>query len=102
MIRDKSKKVRSVAYHRISKARREFENTASSSIVRQFVLPKIKFTVNNYYDLINWTKVQVTDPPLTMKYSLHDLRSLVDDGESLPLWKSENFRLPCHTQTVER
>lgn len=103
MIRDKKKKIRQLAFQRISKARKNRDKKSiASNGVRQFVVPEIKFDAKNYNSLINWTKTQVTEPPLTMKFSLQDLQTLAECGQDSALWKSERFSIPCHTQAVER
>ncbi len=101
MIRDKNKKIRSVAYQRILKCRTN-QNKRTDSQVRKFVVPEIKFGAKNYQTMINWTQTQITEPPLTMKFSLQELRDLVDNGEKSAIWNSAEFSIPCHTQAVER
>lgn len=101
MIRDKSKKIRSLAYQRILKARKN-HNRKPVDGVRKFLVPEIKFGAKNYYTLINWTQTQITEPPLTMKFSLQDLKDIAENGENSVLWQSEQITIPCHTQAVER
>lgn len=101
MIRDKNKKIRSVAYQRILKYRTN-QNKRTENQVRKFFVPEIKFGAKNYNTMINWTQTQITEPPLTMKFSLQELRDLVDNGEQSAIWHSTEFSIPCHTQAVER
>jgi len=49
--------------------------------------------------MLDWTKVQVTEPPLTEDISDADIRLYVKNGGESAL---EFPRFPCHTQTVER
>lgn len=97
MISDECKKVRSPFSHRIVKARQEA--SVSSKGVRQFIVPEINLTAKSYYSLITWTKIEITEPPLTKNFSLEEL---VENGENSALWKAEQFSIPCHTQAVER
>lgn len=53
-------------------------------------------------DIINWNKVEITEPPLTQKLSESELRDLVQKGDKSELWNAEIFQLPCHTQATER
>lgn len=101
MIRDKNKKIRSVAYQLILKCRAN-HNKRTDNCVRKFVVLEIKFRAKNYHTLINWTQTQITEPPLTMKFSLQDLRDLAENGDQSSIWHSEEFSIPCHTQAVER
>jgi len=50
-------------------------------------------------DVINWTKVDVTEPPLVAQFSPDDLQCVVNEG------LGDKFlipRLSCHSQAVER
>lgn len=103
MIRDKNKKIRTLAYRRILKARMNRDNKpVSLNGVRKFVVPEIKFGAQNYHSMINWTTTQITEPPLTTKFSQQELQALAENGEHSALWHSEQFSIPCHTQAVER
>jgi hypothetical protein len=65
-------------------------------------VPKINFNGEKYYDIIDWKKVEITEPPLTKTLSEEELMDIVSKGENSELWHSEIFQLPCHTQAVER
>jgi len=67
--------------------------------VRIFRVPEINFDASNYMDIINWTKVDVTEPPLVAHFSPDDLQCIAKEG----LGDKFSFpRLSCHTQAVER
>lgn len=48
--------------------------------------------------MIDWSKENITEPPLITKYSNEELLNLVSAGSSFLEFES----LPCHTQAVER
>ena len=60
--------------------------------LRPYQLPVINFDAEHYTQLINWSQVYITEPPLTSSLSESELRSI---GESMPPY-------PVHTQAVER
>ena len=88
MLTDESIKIKMKAINWIKKAR----NAEASNQIRQFIRPKEYFNMNakHYSELIDWKKVKITEPPLTMEYTLQELK---------------NFEAPnydCHSQSVER
>ena len=76
--------------------------SSNSSAVRQFTVPEINFKTNSYHQLINWQKVEITEPPLIIGVNSEELLKLVQYGSFAELSKSPIFQLPCHTQSVER
>lgn len=98
MLHDDHKNVRNLAFERIMNARK----LQKSQTPRRFTVPTLNFGAKVYYDLINWTKVNITEPPLTKKLNKSELRDLVENGEKSELWEAEIFQLPCHTQATER
>ncbi|GBM01118.1 hypothetical protein AVEN_27220-1 [Araneus ventricosus] len=61
MLADERRHIRELDVRSIIKAR------GSSSTVqrRLFVVPKLNFKANQYIDMIDWFKCDVTEPPLT-------------------------------------
>ena len=76
----------------IRAARRNYDSTAHP---RQFRPPVINFKANIYCDMVDWTKEQVTEPPLTMDLDDRELLNIIEKPLHLPHY-------PCHTQHVER
>jgi hypothetical protein len=72
-----------------------------NSIIR-FQVPEINFKAKTYLDLFDWTKIEISEPPLTKQFSNSELQQLVDKGEKSPLWSNSCFQLPNNTQAVER
>lgn len=97
MLCDERKDVRELAYKRIVKARA----VSRANIVRRFTIPSLNFKVRTYHQLIDWTEVDVTEPPLTKTLTTEELKSLVADGRKSEIFQSDIFKLPCHTQAVE-
>lgn len=98
MLQDDQEQIRRLAFDRIRKAR----STSDASTIRRFTVPAINFKAKTYYNLIDWTKVNITEPPLTKDLSLTELQTIVNLGSSADVSQSPIFRLPCHTQSVER
>lgn len=98
MIRDNEKEVRKNAYRYILEAR---ANSSHNSI-RKFKVPTINLKAKTYVDLIDWKANLITEPPLIKKFSESDLTELVNEGENSSSWNFDGFRLPNHTQAVER
>lgn len=88
---DENIRYRQQAFDRIVKAR---ESQASST--RIFKIPTINMAAETYVDMIDWES-PITDPPLMKSISNTDLRSII-----LNNCNKELFKLPCHTQAVER
>lgn len=96
MLADDRKHVRELAYRRIWKSRDASQMRSSG--IRVFKVPKVNLDAADYIDLIDWTVLKVTEPPLFTKISSEDIKSIINDG------LSEQFlfpTLPCHTQAVE-
>ena len=92
MVKDPSKVVRRRASLLIKAAR---ENYNEIEHPRQFKPPMLNFNGKFYYDMIDFDKVQVTEPPLTMELSLEEILGVIEKPLILPHY-------PCHTQHVER
>ncbi|CAG9794368.1 unnamed protein product [Diatraea saccharalis] len=94
MLQDDIQQVREMALRRILKARKE----PKGKKVREFQLPELKIDAKNYYDLIEWAKEKITEPPITMKYNDSEITTKIATGGKL--FDIEKY--PCHTQAVER
>lgn len=46
--------------------------------IRTFKIPKLNFSADDYVDLIDWTNVEVTEPPLIRDLTMDDLQKLVN------------------------
>jgi hypothetical protein len=94
MISDERKHIRELGLRRIMKAR-----SIRNPGVRKFVIPKLNYDSEEYYDLIDWQTTMITEPPLTVDISDSDIQQFVATGASEVI----SFpRFPCHTQAVER
>ena len=100
MLCDERKEVRYLAYQRISTARAA--QNVTPRIVRRFTKPKLNIKAKTYHELIDWDKIDVTEPPLTKKFTDEQLQLLVKDGQNSDFMKADVFQLQCHTQSVER
>lgn len=63
MLHDNQKSIRQQAYKKILIARTAQHETQNS--VRIFRVPDINFNAKSYCNLINWSNIEVTEPPLT-------------------------------------
>lgn len=91
MLSDSEKHIR--ALRRILKARSE-----KSHKLRLFQVSEVNTDTKIYYDLINWQN-QVTEPPILKQISTEELKFIIARGEDN---KIDFWRLPYHTQAVER
>lgn len=100
MLGDERKHIRELALRRILKARLKLR---LPNKIRYFKLPPLNFKAEDYIDLISWQDCNITEPPLTFKYSEKELKDMLISGCGT---ENENLmafpKLPCHTQTVER
>jgi len=93
MIADERPHIRQLGLHRILKARTQMKKGI------RFCVPSINFTATDYTELINWSKIMVTEPPLIPEIPLNEISSRVFEGNTELL---QFIRVPCHTQAVER
>lgn len=91
MLSDDRKVIRTKAVLYIMAARKEKD----SDKLRKFVVPKIKFEANFYFDMADLDTGDKMEPPLTMDISDEVINSAVETPLILPAY-------PCHTQSVER
>jgi hypothetical protein len=60
MISDERKNIRELGLRRTLKVWLEKPST-----LREFSIPKLNVDANEYFDLVNWQDIKVTEPPLT-------------------------------------
>ncbi|KAG5899218.1 hypothetical protein JTB14_034476 [Gonioctena quinquepunctata] len=98
MLGDTRHHIRELAVRRIFKAR-------SSNIqqsLRQFeVSNSLNINASSYMDLIDWSTLVITEPPLTMGLPVEVLIDIVKNPDTSMLF-SEIKSYRCHTQAVER
>ncbi|PZC78138.1 hypothetical protein B5X24_HaOG202589 [Helicoverpa armigera] len=97
MLTDDNKHIRELGCRRIIKAR----GLRQATMMRSFVIPKINFECQNYYDMIDWQNksLVLTEPPLLRNLETDDLKKIVVEGN---IEKFDFPKFPCHTQSVER
>ncbi|GBM60904.1 hypothetical protein AVEN_235165-1 [Araneus ventricosus] len=95
MLADEKRHIRELAVRRIIKAR------GSSSTVEclRLVVRKLNLRANQYIDMIDWFKCDVTEPPITADLTVEDLKSIAENGSIKDL---QIYKFPCHIQSVER
>ncbi|GLV46148.1 hypothetical protein CBL_02864 [Carabus blaptoides fortunei] len=93
MLGDTRLHIRKLALRHILKCRSQ-----KSATLRKFKLPKINFNATDYIELIEWHTTNITEPPITKKFSDHLLKTIVG---SVPE-EIEILKCPCHSQAVER
>lgn len=99
MLTDSEATTRNIAVTKILKLR-ELENNLTSP--RIFEVPKLNFSATKYEDMIFWDDTNVSEPPLTIKFSANELKDLAENYSDSIIYDSDQFKLPCHTQAVER
>ena len=97
MVSDDSEIIRRLGWRRILKIR---ESAQSNELVRAFRVPPINFQSNLYYEMIDWSKNVITEPPLFKNIPLQDIKEMASTGRSFEFGPLQ--KLPCHTQAVER
>lgn len=75
MIADERQHIRQLGLRRILKARSQVING-----VRKFCIPELNFSATDYTDLINWSEIIVTAPPLLSPIPDHEISSRVFEG----------------------
>ena len=86
--------VRELAWRRVLKCR-----SSSPLERRKFVVPKVLFDAEHYYEMIDWQATTISKPPVTRCLSNTTIQSYVK-SRVLPSGLFPMF--PCHTQAVER
>lgn len=93
MLQDARQDIRELAVSHILNAREQSNDT-----VRQFVIPQLQYEAPVYYNIIDWTKEKIYEPPLTKPFNTFELQELISNEDRL----KKVFGYPCHTQAVER
>lgn len=96
MISDDRKHIRDLGLRRILKSRSAAASSSSSKI-RMFEIPPLNFEATEYFDMIDWQKCNITEPPITSRISNEDLQKFINSCDTITFGK-----YPCHTQCVER
>ncbi|GBM20948.1 hypothetical protein AVEN_253740-1 [Araneus ventricosus] len=81
MLAEERRHIRELGVRRIIKER------GSSSTVerRRFVIPKLNFKANQYIDMIDWLKCDVTEPLITADLTVEELKSIAENGSTKDL-----------------
>ena len=96
MLKDERPHIRELAARRIIKCR---ESSSDIKCVRVFLPPKLNFEAADYTEMIDWSSVTITSPPMLRDIPTAVFKSIVLDKIN-PEWDFVHF--PCHTQAVER
>lgn len=68
--------------------------------LRKFTLPILNFNAKDYYEIITWDEIELTEPPILSNLSVTELEKIIADPD---VALGANVKLyPCHTQAVER
>lgn len=94
MITDWSKDIRVFGWWRIRKSRQK-----KRSSLREFVVPKVNFDANEYYEMIDRFSMDVTEPPLTRELPSGQIEENI---RTSAIASEQICSFPCHTQAVER
>ena len=92
MLTDARKHIRDLGVRRIIAAK-----SKSNKSVRSFEIPSLNFEASEYFDLINWNDIKLTESPVLSDFSDEQLKEIVQTGEI-----HDFLCFPCHTQAVER
>ncbi|GBO31740.1 hypothetical protein AVEN_89920-1 [Araneus ventricosus] len=95
MLVEERRHIRELAVRRIIKAR-ESSPTVDR---RRLVVPKLNFKANQYIDMIDWFKCDVTEPPIADDLTIEELKSTAENASIKDL---QIYKFPYHTQKVER
>ena len=96
---DVCRNVRQDALAKILTARQQ-ACSGSAGVIRHNIVPSIDFEARNYYEMIDWTEVAVTSPPVLIHMSDEELIEKLSGDELFEEWAFRKF--PCHTVAVER
>ena len=96
MLTDNRVAIRELANRRLIAARKEH---SSSSKMRQFSVPTLKFDVADYTNLVMWQSIDRCEPPLTNFLTDNELQTYVTTKD---FTKAQFPLFPCHTQATER
>lgn len=99
MLTDDREHIKKLALRRIINAR---SRQLANKQIRRFEIPKIIFGASEYIDMIVWSDLEVTEPPLTRHLTNQDLQRLLETENVNMISECTLFELPSHTQAVER
>ncbi|CAH2098786.1 unnamed protein product [Euphydryas editha] len=97
MLGDERQMIREKAVNLILQTRQENVSSAEVAEVRSFNVPPLNMNAKDYTEMIDWKKIEVTEPPLIKDLNEDDLRNIIENG-----LKSDILAYPCHNQSVER
>ncbi|GBM24968.1 hypothetical protein AVEN_262121-1 [Araneus ventricosus] len=95
MLKDERPHIRELAARRIIKSRELSSNVKS---VRALLPLKLNFEAADYTEMIDWSSITITPPPILRDISIAVFSSIVRDNKN-PECDFDHF--PCHTQAVE-
>ncbi|KAK4882474.1 hypothetical protein RN001_005793 [Aquatica leii] len=95
MLADDRKYIRELGLRRILKCRQAKHNV---NLVREFNIPSFNLNADDYFELVSWQSLTITEPPLTVKISDNELQEMISDVPA----EIEMLNFPCHSQAVER
>ena len=61
-------------------------------------MPTVQWNARSYFELINWDKEIITEPPLTFDFGLEMIRWVGNDVNNV----LDIPKIPCHSQANER
>ena len=64
-----------------SELRRREQYTCKGKTIRTFQIPNLNFEAKMYFGMINWQKVNLTEPPLTRSISDDEINHLISSKE---------------------
>ena len=100
LLGDPDQSKRQIAFDKIIEVRKKGPSPPGE--IREFEKPSrdvVNFDAAEYHQMIKWSKVKVTEPPVTFPLSEKDLLDIVDGEKS---FKSYLGNMYCHTQSAER
>ena len=100
LLGDPDQSKRQIAFDKIIEVRKKGPSPPGE--IREFEKPSrdvINFDAAEYHQMIKWSKVKVTEPPVTFPLSEKDLLDIVNGEKS---FKSHLGNMYCHTQSAER
>lgn len=95
MITDQCPDIRILGWRRIKKARQ----ISKKKSIRAFVVPEIDFEADSYFQMIDWSSITLTEPPLTTTITSEEIEENIKIAAEARMSIKE---FPCHTQAVER
>lgn len=94
MVTDQRKPVRDLAYKQILNSRGR-----GRSVLRTFTklkMSQLSFECEDYFEMINWKKIIVLEPPFTKKISSENLQKFLNSDDIIQI-----PNIPSHTQATE-